>query len=87
MADDHLVSLCKVTIDRKNGEWTVDVCGGLGGSGAKTFAIEEYARNFAAGQRIRLGLENAEQPFSPSRPSNFLKAKGAASGPASMSEQ
>lgn len=61
MAEDHLDPQCRVTVNQANGEWTVDVCGGLGGSGAKSFVIEEYARNYAAGQRMRLGLGNIER--------------------------
>jgi hypothetical protein len=50
-----------VTIGRDNGEWVVHVRDGAGASEAKSFILEKYARNFAEGQRIRLGLETIEQ--------------------------
>jgi hypothetical protein len=44
-----------VRLEKLNGEWTVFVFQD-GKTTQQTFETEQFARNFAAGQRMRLGL-------------------------------
>jgi hypothetical protein len=51
-----------VTIEQLDGQWvvhfTVD-----GNTTQRSFGLEEHAKNFAAGQRVRLGLPGV--PYGP----------------------
>jgi hypothetical protein len=60
VAKNHLNVPCSVTIEQENGEWIVRVCDENAITQVKSFRVEAYARNFAEGQRLGLGLDKVE---------------------------
>ncbi|MET2831749.1 hypothetical protein [Mesorhizobium shangrilense] len=50
-------SIQSVEVVDAMGEWFVFICEGNGEPVVQPFGIESYARAYAEGQRIRLGLE------------------------------